>query len=57
MSKCDHCGWDISIQPPKESGCNHVHYPEACIICTIKKHHDCEKHEFRCIRCGALSNV
>ena len=57
MSKCDHCGWDISIQPPKESGCNHVHYPEACRICTIKKHHNCEKHEFRCIRCGALSNV
>lgn len=30
---CLHCEVDCTIQPPKESGCNHVHYPEACEVC------------------------
>ena len=32
-TSCKHCGVSIWIQPPKESGCNHVHYPEACEVC------------------------
>lgn len=31
--KCQHCGYDTCIQPPKETGCNHVYYPEACEVC------------------------
>lgn len=33
---CLHCGIDIQYQPPKSSGCNHAHYPEACDICSKK---------------------
>lgn len=33
---CLHCGVDCAYQPPKESGCNHVHYPEACSVCSKK---------------------
>lgn len=32
---CFHCGVDPRIQPPKESGCNHVHYPEDCDVCGV----------------------
>lgn len=32
---CNHCGYDIRIQPPKNTGCNHVYYPEHCITCSI----------------------
>jgi hypothetical protein len=31
---CLHCGVDTAYQPPKESGCNHAHYPEACSVCS-----------------------
>jgi hypothetical protein len=34
--KCKHCGYDIGIQPRKETGCDHVHYPENCDICSAK---------------------
>lgn len=30
---CNHCGISVDIQPSRESGCNHVHYPESCDIC------------------------
>ena len=30
---CKHCSVKTTIQPPYESGCNHAHYPEDCIIC------------------------
>jgi hypothetical protein len=33
---CDHCGFNTSIQPPREEGCNHVYYPEACKVCSEK---------------------
>lgn len=33
---CLHCGVDCNYQPQKESGCNHVHYPEACQECSKK---------------------
>jgi len=33
---CLHCGIDISIQPPFESGCNHTHYGEDCNVCSNK---------------------
>lgn len=36
MTVCLHCGVDVRIQPPKESGCNHAHYPEACRECSDK---------------------
>lgn len=35
-NNCLHCGVKSDIQPPRESGCNHVHYPEACEVC--RKH-------------------
>lgn len=38
--KCLHCGVDPSYQPSKEimekTGCQHVHYPEACTVCNRK---------------------
>ena len=34
---CEHCGWDTAYQPPRESGCNHVHYPEACETCNDRE--------------------
>ena len=48
---CEHCGWNTSIQPPKSTGCNHVHYPEACDVCNKKKQDNC-KHYFKCVYCG-----
>ena len=33
---CLHCGVDTAYQPKRETGCNHVHYPEACTICSNK---------------------
>ena len=33
---CLQCGTDKDIQPSKESGCNHVHYPEFCEVCCDK---------------------
>ncbi len=33
---CLHCGVSVHYQPPKDSGCNHVHYPEACPVCSEK---------------------
>jgi hypothetical protein len=51
INVCDHCGVNIFIQPPKESGCNHVHYPEACDVCTKKRQDNCE-HTYSCSRCG-----
>lgn len=33
MPICNHCNVSIHIQPPRESGCNHAHYPEACERC------------------------
>lgn len=40
---CLHCGVDIDIQPPLDSGCNHVYYPENCDVCMGKtvswRHH------------------
>lgn len=35
--KCLHCGVDTAYQPSRISGCNHVHYPEACDICSDKE--------------------
>jgi hypothetical protein len=40
---CLHCGVDTTIQPPKDSGCNHVHYPEECEMCN-KKNEDYRLH-------------
>ena len=34
---CEHCGINQAIQPSKESGCNHVHYPEACEVCNARE--------------------
>lgn len=31
---CNHCGVSIYYQPPKETECNHVYYPEACQHCS-----------------------
>jgi hypothetical protein len=31
-----HCDTDIRYQPKRETGCNHVHYPEACQFCSEK---------------------
>ena len=31
---CTHCDTDIRYQPKKETGCNHVHWPEACKQCS-----------------------
>lgn len=31
---CRHCNIDANIQPPKESECTHVHYPEDCEVCS-----------------------
>jgi len=33
---CLHCGWDIQIQTPRDTGCNHAHHPEACDVCQAK---------------------
>lgn len=33
---CLHCGVGTDYQPPLDSGCNHVHYPEACKHCSDK---------------------
>ena len=33
---CLHCGTDTAYQPPSDSGCNHVHYPEDCDVCSKK---------------------
>lgn len=33
---CLHCDYDCSYQPSKLTGCNHVHYPEACSVCSKK---------------------
>lgn len=30
---CFHCGVSIKVQPPRETGCNHVHFPEDCQKC------------------------
>lgn len=30
---CKHCKVKTHIQPSFDSGCNHVHYPEACEVC------------------------
>ncbi len=54
---CDHCGVDTAIQPQRESGCNHVHYPEACEIC-IKMIQDKCNHMFstRCSKCNKIED-
>jgi len=31
---CNHCGTDCDIQPKRETGCRHDHFPEACDVCT-----------------------
>lgn len=33
---CLHCDIDIEYQPAREAGCSHVHYPEACDVCSEK---------------------
>lgn len=33
---CLHCSISTQIQPPKETGCNHIHYPEYCTVCEKK---------------------
>ena len=52
---CEHCGYDIKIQPPLDVGCNHVYYPHYCRICSdnnIKKMQDECDHVYGCIKCG-----
>lgn len=33
---CEHCGFSINLQPPRQTNCNHAYYPEACDICKEK---------------------
>lgn len=33
---CLHCHVECNTQPPIVSGCNHVHYPESCKVCSRK---------------------
>lgn len=35
-SKCLHCGYNPSFQPPRATECNHVHYPDDCDVCRKK---------------------
>ena len=53
MTECEHCGVDTFTQPPRESGCNHAHYPEACDICTKRIQDNCEhRYITYCNKCG-----
>ena len=36
---CDHCGGPIAIRNPTGK-CDHLHYPENCLVCSGKKKRD-----------------
>lgn len=35
--RCKHCGYDISVEPPRDTNCSHIYYPESCAVCKPKK--------------------
>lgn len=43
---CPHCGIDKEIQPSRESGCNHVHYPEFCEICSERENPKADRPKY-----------
>ena len=52
VMKCKHCKGPIEIRMPvPKSGCDHLYYPENCVICSKKTTKNHTTHHFGC-ECG-----